>query len=62
MNVIRARALRPGDQITIHGRTLTIHHITRKWPWSRDVVLRGHLDTGTHTLYRVNARKDMETR
>lgn len=58
----QARHLRPGDQITVHGRTLTIRTITRRWPWSRDVVLRGHLDTGTHTLYRVNARKEMETR
>ena len=62
MNVIRARALRPGDQITIHNRTLTIRRVTRRWPWSRDVVLCGRLDTGTHALYRVNARKEMETR
>jgi len=57
-----ARRLRPGDQITIHNRTLTIRTVTRRWPWSRDAVLQGRLDTGTHALYRVNARKEMETR
>ena len=58
----QARHLRPGDRIAIHGRTLTIRRVTRRWPWSRDVVLCGRLDTDSHTLYRVNARKEMETR
>lgn len=62
MTRTEARRLRPGDQITIHGRTLTIRTVTRKWPWSRDITLLGRLDTGTHTLYRVNARKEMQTR
>ncbi|MEU0493523.1 hypothetical protein ABZ249_30215 [Nocardiopsis sp. NPDC006139] len=57
-----ARRLRPGDQITVHGRTLTIRAIDRQWPWSRDITLRGRLDTGSHTLYRVNARKELEAR
>lgn len=64
MTRTQARHLHPGDQITIHGRTLTIRTITRKWPWSRDVVLRGSLHGGhdTDTLYHVNARQEVETR